>query len=231
VPPFRKRGIGKTVDGGVRPSPSLLPRGQRCQTHEHQCPAPDLGTTGGGSDGNRRHRQPRPRLRVGLIVHRAHQRPRRNARNLGQNTWTRRACRRPSAKLVERIKWWRCTPASSARINNNPASATRTAAATIYEKTGRRRQGRHDGAGGRRPLCRADPREGSWDGHAATTRQHDRIVAGGANVCVFTPARRVYGCKPAPCSSGPNTPPTTACCPTWHRRRVILKVCPSNCRC
>jgi arabinonate dehydratase len=118
---------------------------------------------------------------------------------------TRRAVSRPvGEKLVERIKWWEWyTGVWGAEINNNPSPGNKEGGlTTIYEKS--------LGAiakGGSTALVDvvhyAEPVNAKglvvMDTPGYDPVSMTGIVAGGANVCVFTTGRgSVFGCKPSP---------------------------------
>jgi altronate hydrolase len=118
---------------------------------------------------------------------------------------TRRAISREvGEKLVERIKWWEWyTGIFGAEINNNPSVGNKEGGlTTIYEKS--------LGAiakGGRTALVDvlryAEPARAKgllvMDTPGYDPASMTGLVAGGANVLVFTTGRgSVYGCKPVP---------------------------------
>jgi altronate hydrolase len=107
--------------------------------------------------------------------------------------------------LLDRIRWWEgYTSALGANLNNNPSPGNKTGGlTTIYEKS--------LGAiakGGTTPMTAvyryAEPVTAKgmvvMDTPGYDPVSMTGIVAGGANVSVFTTGRgSVYGCKPAPC--------------------------------
>jgi altronate hydrolase len=107
--------------------------------------------------------------------------------------------------LLERIRWWEgYTSRHGANMNNNPSPGNKTGGlTTIYEKS--------LGAiakGGTTPMTAvyqyAEPVTAKgmvvMDTPGFDPVSMTGIVAGGANVSVFTTGRgSVYGCKPAPC--------------------------------
>jgi altronate hydrolase len=201
-------GIGKTVDAGVKAIAELLPR-----VNDHQrvkLPASKLilGTECGGSDGNSGVTA-NPALGVAsdLLVAQG------GTSILGEtpeiygaeHLLTRRAISREvGEKLVERIKWWEWyTGVFGAEINNNPSPGNKDGGlTTIYEKS--------LGAiakGGSTALVDvvhyAEPVKSKgfvvMDTPGYDPVSMTGIVAGGANVLVFTTGRgSVFGCKPAP---------------------------------
>jgi altronate hydrolase len=201
-------GIARTVDAGVKAVAELLPR----VNDVRRVPLPAgkivLGTNCGGSDGNSGVTA-NPALGVAsdLLVAQG------GTSILGEtpeiygaeHLLTRRAVSRAvGEKLVERIKWWEWyTGIFGAEINNNPSPGNKEGGlTTIYEKS--------LGAiakGGSTALV-------DVVGYAEAVRARGLvvmdtpgydpvsmtgIVAGGANVLVFTTGRgSVFGCKPAP---------------------------------
>jgi altronate hydrolase len=210
-------GIGKTVEAGVRAVAEMLPRVN--DVRRVQLPAKHLilGTNCGGSDGNSGVTA-NPALGVAsdLMVQQG------GTSILGETTeiygaehiLTRRAVSKEvGEKLVERIKWWEWyTSMFGAEINNNPSPGNKEGGlTTIYEKS--------LGAiakGGTTALVDvyryAEPVTAKgfvvMDTPGYDPVSMTGIVAGGANVCVFTTGRgSVFGCKPAPCVKvATNTP-------------------------
>ena len=118
---------------------------------------------------------------------------------------TRRAVSKEvGEKLVERIKWWEWyTSMFGAEINNNPSPGNKEGGlTTIYEKS----LGAIAKAGGTAMVDvyrYAEPVTAKgfvvMDTPGYDPVSMTGIVAGGANVCVFTTGRgSVFGCKPAP---------------------------------
>ena len=201
-------GIGKTVEAGVKAVLELLPKVNEARRVELPAKHIILGLNCGGSDGNSGVTA-NPALGVAsdLIVQQG------GTAVLGEtpeiygaeHVLTRRAVSREvGEKLVERIKWWEWyTGIFGAEINNNPSPGNKEGGlTTIYEKS--------NGA-----IAKAGSTEMVDVVHYAEavkakgfvvmdTPGYDPvsmtgIVAGGANVCVFTTGRgSVYGCKPAP---------------------------------
>ena len=201
-------GIGRTVEAGVQAIADLLPRINDVRRVPLTADKLVLGTNCGGSDGNSGVTA-NPALGVAsdLLVAQG------GASIIGEtpeiygaeHLLTRRAISRAvGEKLVERIKWWEWyTGIFGAEINNNPSPGNKEGGlTTIYEKS--------LGAiakGGSTALV-------DVVGYAETVRAKGfvvmdtpgydpvsmtGIVAGGANVCVFTTGRgSVFGCKPAP---------------------------------
>jgi altronate hydrolase len=201
-------GIGKTVDAGVRVIAELLPQVNDVQRTRLSASKIMLGTNCGGSDGNSGVTA-NPALGVAsdLIVAQG------GTAIIGETTeiygaehlLTRRAVsRQVGEKLIERIKWWEWyTSIFGAEINNNPSPGNKEGGlSTIFEKS--------LGAiakGGSTALVDvveyAEPVRAKgfvvMDTPGYDPVSMTGIVAGGANVLVFTTGRgSVFGCKPAP---------------------------------
>jgi altronate hydrolase len=201
-------GIGKTVDAGVRAIADLLP--QVNDVRRTRLPADKivLGTNCGGSDGNSGVTA-NPALGVAsdlLVAQGATSIIGETPEIYGaEHLLTRRAISRAvGEKLIERIKWWEWyTGIFGAEINNNPSPGNKDGGlTTIYEKS--------LGAiakGGSTALvdvvAYAEPVTAKgfvvMDTPGYDPVSMTGIVAGGANVLVFTTGRgSVFGCKPAP---------------------------------
>ena len=201
-------GIGKTVEAGVGAVLDLLPRVN--DVKRVQLPAKHLilGTNCGGSDGNSGVTA-NPALGVAsdLIVQQG------GTSVLGEtpeiygaeHVLTRRAASKEvGEKLVERIKWWEWyTTLFGAEINNNPSPGNKEGGlTTIYEKS----LGAIAKSGSTAMVDvyhYAEPVTAKgfvvMDTPGYDPVSMTGIVAGGANVCVFTTGRgSVYGCKPSP---------------------------------
>lgn len=201
-------GIGKTVDAGVRAIAELLPRVNDVKRTRLPASKIILGTNCGGSDGNSGVTA-NPALGVAsdLLVAQG------GTSIIGEtpeiygaeHLLTRRAVSRAvGEKLIERIKWWEWyTGVFGAEINNNPSPGNKDGGlTTIYEKS--------LGAiakGGSTALVDvvkyAEPVTAKgfvvMDTPGYDPVSMTGIVAGGANVLVFTTGRgSVFGCKPAP---------------------------------
>jgi altronate hydrolase len=201
-------GISKTVDAGVKAIAELLPRVNDVQRVKLPAKHLILGTNCGGSDGNSGVTA-NPALGVAsdLLVAQG------GISILGEtpeiygaeHLLTRRAVSREvGEKLVERIKWWEWyTSIFGAEINNNPSVGNKEGGlTTIYEKS--------LGAiakGGTTAMVDvvhyAEPVRTKgfvvMDTPGYDPVSMTGIVAGGANVCVFTTGRgSVFGCKPSP---------------------------------
>jgi altronate hydrolase len=201
-------GIGKTVEAGVKAIAQLLP--QVNDVKRTRLPASQiiLGTECGGSDGNSGVTA-NPALGVAsdLVVAQG------GTSILGEtpeiygaeHLLTRRAISRAvGEKLVERIKWWEWyTGIFGAEINNNPSPGNKEGGlTTIYEKSlGAIAKGGStalvDVLGYAEPVRAKGFVVMDTPGYDPVSMTG--IVAGGANVLVFTTGRgSVFGCKPAP---------------------------------
>ncbi len=201
-------GIGKTVEAGVQALAEMLPRVN--DVRRVQLPAKHLilGTNCGGSDGNSGVTA-NPALGVAsdMMVQQG------GTSVLGEtpeiygaeHILTRRAVSKEvGEKLVERIKWWEWYAGMfGAEINNNPSPGNKAGGlTTIYEKS----LGAIAKAGGTAMVDvyqYAEPVTAKgfvvMDTPGYDPVSMTGIVAGGANVCVFTTGRgSVFGCKPAP---------------------------------
>jgi altronate hydrolase len=201
-------GIAKTVDAGVQAIAELLPRVNDIRRTSLPAKHLILGTNCGGSDGNSGVTA-NPALGVAsdLLVAQG------GISIIGEtpeiygaeHLLTRRAVSREvGEKLVERIKWWEWyTGIFGAEINNNPSPGNKEGGlTTIYEKS--------LGAiakGGSTAMVDvvhyAEPVKAKgfvvMDTPGYDPVSMTGIVAGGANVCVFTTGRgSVFGCKPSP---------------------------------
>ena len=210
-------GIGKTTDAGVKAVIDMLPRVN--DVRRVQLPARHLilGLNCGGSDGNS---GVTANPALGVASDRIVQQG--GTAILGEtpeiygaeHVLTRRAVNAEvGQKLVDRIKWWEWyTGIFGAEINNNPSPGNKEGGlTTIYEKS--------NGAiakAGTTELVDvyqyAEPVTAKgfvvMDTPGYDPVSMTGIVAGGANVCVFTTGRgSVYGCKPVPCLKvATNTP-------------------------
>jgi altronate hydrolase len=201
-------GIGKTIEAGVRAVAELLPRVNDVKRTRLPARHLVLGTNCGGSDGNSGVTA-NPALGVAsdlLVAQGATSILGETPEIYGaEHLLTRRAVSRAvGEKLVERIKWWEWyTGIFGAEINNNPSPGNKEGGlTTIYEKS--------LGAiakGGSTALADvvhyAEPVKAKglvvMDTPGYDPVSMTGIVAGGANVCVFTTGRgSVFGCKPSP---------------------------------
>jgi altronate hydrolase len=201
-------GIRKTVEAGVQAIAELLPRvndGRRTRLPADKI---ILGTNCGGSDGNSGVTA-NPALGVAsdLLVAQG------GTSIIGEtpeiygaeHLLTRRAVSpEVGQKLVERIKWWEWyTGLFGAEINNNPSPGNKEGGlTTIYEKSlGAIAKGGStalvDVVGYAEPVKARGFVVMDTPGYDPVSMTG--IVAGGANVLVFTTGRgSVFGCKPAP---------------------------------
>jgi altronate hydrolase len=201
-------GIAKTVEAGVKAIAELLPRVNDIRRTELPAKHLILGTNCGGSDGNSGvTANPAVGVASDLLVAQG------GTSIIGEtpeiygaeHLLTRRAISRAvGQKLVERIKWWEWyTGIFGAEINNNPSPGNKEGGlTTIYEKS--------LGAiakGGSTAMVEvaqyAEPVLAKgfvvMDTPGYDPVSMTGIVAGGANVCVFTTGRgSVFGCKPSP---------------------------------
>jgi altronate hydrolase len=201
-------GIGKTVEAGVRAVAELLPQVNSLQRTRLPASKLVLGTNCGGSDGNSGVTA-NPALGVAsdLLVAQG------GTAIIGEtpeiygaeHLLTRRAVSRAvGEKLIERIRWWEWyTGIFGAEINNNPSPGNKDGGlTTIYEKSlGAIAKGGGtalvDVVGYAEPV--RSPGFVVMDTPGYDPVSMTGIVAGGANVLVFTTGRgSVFGCKPAP---------------------------------
>jgi altronate hydrolase len=201
-------GIRKTVDAGVRALAELLPQVNDVRRTKMPASKLILGTNCGGSDGNSGVTA-NPALGVAsdLLVAQG------GTSILGEtpeiygaeHLLTRRAVSRVvGEKLVERIKWWEWYAGIfGAEINNNPSVGNKEGGlTTIYEKSlgAIAKAGSTamvDVVGYAEPVTAKGFVVMDTPGYDPVSMTG--IVAGGANVLVFTTGRgSVFGCKPAP---------------------------------
>jgi altronate hydrolase len=201
-------GIRKTVEAGVRAVAELLPRVNEVRRTRLSADKIVLGTNCGGSDGNSGiTANPALGIASDLLVAQG------GTSILGEtpeiygaeHLLTRRAVSRAvGEKLVERIKWWEWyTGIFGAEINNNPSPGNKEGGlTTIYEKSlGAIAKGGStalvDVVGYAEPVRAKGLVVMDTPGYDPVSMTG--IVAGGANVLVFTTGRgSVFGCKPAP---------------------------------
>jgi altronate hydrolase len=210
-------GITRTVDAAVRAVYELLPQANAWIRGEHPASKISLAMECGGSDGNSGvTANPALGVAADLLVSQG------GTAFLGETTeiygaehlLTRRAVSREvGEKLVERIRWWEWyTGVFGARIDNNPSPGNKSGGlTTIYEKS--------LGAlakAGTTALMDVVPYAARVDTPGLVfmdTPGYDPpcttgLIAGGANVLVFTTGRgSVLGLKPTPCIKlATNTP-------------------------
>jgi arabinonate dehydratase len=210
-------GITKTVEAAVRAVHELLPEANAWTRTEQPASKITLAMECGGSDGNSGvTANPALGVAADLVVAQG------GTAFLGETTeiygaehlLTRRAVSRAvGAKLVERIKWWEWyAGVLGGAINNNPSPGNKAGGlTTIYEKS----LGALAKAGST-PLVdvvgyaeRVDaPGLVFMDTPGFDPPCTTGLIAGGANVLVFTTGRgSVLGLKPTPCIKvATNTP-------------------------
>mgnify|MGYP002624464411 CR=1 FL=1 len=210
-------GIAKTVDAGVRAIAEMLPGVNDVKRTTLTADKLILGLQCGGSDGNSGVTA-NPAVGVAsdlLVAHGGTAILAEMPEIYGaEHLLTRRAISREvGEKLVERIKWWEWyTSIFGAEINNNPSVGNKEGGlTTIYEKSlGAIAKG---GSTALIDVLRyAEPAKAKgflvMDTPGYDPASMTGLVAGGANLLVFTTGRgSVYGCKPTPCLKiATNTP-------------------------
>lgn len=201
-------GIGQAVDAGVKAIEQMLPQANDVQRVELSADKLIVGLQCGGSDGNSGvTANPAVGVASDLIVAQGGTAILAETPEIygAEHLLTRRAVSREvGQKLVDRIKWWEWyTSIFGATINNNPSPGNKEGGlTTIYEKS--------LGAiakGGSTPLVDvlryAEPARAKgflvMDTPGYDPVSMTGLVAGGANVLIFTTGRgSVYGCKPTP---------------------------------
>jgi altronate hydrolase len=201
-------GIARTVEAGVKAVAELLPRANEARRARLSASHLVLGTNCGGSDGNSGvTANPALGVAADLLVAQG------GSVILGEtpeiygaeHLLTRRAVSRAvGEKLLERIHWWEWyTGVFGAEINNNPSPGNKDGGlTTIYEKSlGAVAKGGStalvDVVGYAEPVRAQGLVVMDTPGYDPVSMTG--IVAGGANVLVFTTGRgSVFGCKPAP---------------------------------
>jgi len=210
-------GIARTIEAGVKAIAELLPKVNEVQRTKLPASKLIMGTNCGGSDGNSGvTANPALGVTSDLLVAQG------GAAIIGETSeiygaehlLTRRAVSRAvGEKLIERIKWWEWyTGIFGAEINNNPSPGNKEGGlTTIYEKSlGAIAKGGStalvDVVGYAEPVTAQGFVVMDTPGHDPVSMTG--IVAGGANVGVFTTGRgSVFGCKPCPCIKvATNTP-------------------------
>jgi altronate hydrolase len=210
-------GITRTVEAAARAVHELMPEANSWKRTEQPASKISLAMECGGSDGNSGVTA-NPALGVAADLLVAHG----GTAFLGETTeiygaehlLTRRAVSREvGQKLVDRIKWWEWyTGIFGAQIDNNPSPGNKAGGlTTIYEKS----LGALAKAGSS-ALVDVVPYAARVDGPGLIfmdTPGYDPpcttgLIAGGANVLVFTTGRgSVLGLKPTPCIKlATNTP-------------------------
>jgi altronate hydrolase len=201
-------GIGKTVEAGVRAVAEMLPRINEARRTPQPASKLILGTQCGGSDGNSGiTANPAVGIASDLLVAQGATSVLAETPEIygAEHLLTRRAVSRDvGEKLVERIRWWEWyTGVFGAQINNNPSPGNKEGGlTTIYEKSlGAIAKG---GSTALADVVRyAEPITARglvvMDTPGYDPVSMTGLVAGGANVLVFTTGRgSVFGCKPVP---------------------------------
>ncbi len=210
-------GITRTVEAAVKAVHELLPEANAWRRSEQPASKICLAMECGGSDGNSGiTANPALGVAADLVVAQG------GSAFLGETTeiygaehlLTRRAVSREvGEKLVERIRWWETyTALFGAKIDNNPSPGNKAGGlTTIYEKS----LGALAKAGST-ALVDVVPYAATVDKPGLTfmdTPGYDPpcttgLIAGGANILVFTTGRgSVLGLKPTPCIKvSTNTP-------------------------
>ncbi len=201
-------GIAKTVEAGVKAVATMLPRVSQVKRVPLSASHLILATNCGGSDGNSGVTA-NPALGVAsdLLVAEGGTSVLAETTEIygAEHLLTRRAVSRAvGEKLIERIKWWEWyTGIFGTVINNNPSPGNKEGGlTTIYEKSlGAIAKA---GATALTDVVRyAEPIRAKgfviMDTPGYDPVSMTGLVAGGANVCVFTTGRgSVFGCKPSP---------------------------------
>jgi altronate hydrolase len=201
-------GIANTVEAGVKAVLSLLPRVNEARRVSLPASKLILGTQCGGSDGNSGvTANPALGIASDLLVAQGGTSVLAETPEIygAEHLLTRRAVSREvGEKLVERIQWWKWyTSVFGAEINNNPTPGNKEGGlTTIYEKSlGAIAKG---GSTALRDVIHYAEPITTPGFIVMDTPGYDPVsmtglVAGGANICVFTTGRgSVYGCQPVP---------------------------------
>lgn len=201
-------GIRKTVEAALRRINRMLPAANDVRRTKVPASRLIVGTQCGGSDGNSGvTANPALGIAADMIVAQGGTVMLAETPEIygAEHLLTRRAVSREvGEKLVERIKWWEWyTSTFGAQINNNPTPGNKAGGlTTIYEKS----LGAIAKAGSTALVdvlryAEAPKKRGMM---VMDTPGYDPVsmtglVAGGANVLVFTTGRgSVFGCKPTP---------------------------------
>ncbi|MFO0815019.1 MAG: altronate dehydratase family protein [Gemmatales bacterium] len=201
-------GIGRTVEAGVAAVAEMLPRINGLRRTSLGADKLILGTNCGGSDGNSGiTANPALGYASDLLIQQGGTSILAETPEIygAEHLLTRRAISRAvGEKLVERIHWWeRYTGQFGVTMNNNPSPGNKEGGlTTIYEKSlGAIAKG---GSTALMDVVHYAEHVKSKGLVFMDTPGYDPvsmtgIVAGGANVLVFTTGRgSVFGCKPAP---------------------------------
>ena len=210
-------GVSATITAGVHAVLGLLPQLNEIRRTEQPVASLMLGTQCGGSDGNSGITA-NPALGGAsdrLISHGGTVILGETPEIYGaEHLLTRRAASKEiGEKLVERIKWWEWYSSTlGAELNNNPSPGNKAGGlTTIYEKSlGAIAKGGSSSLNGVYGYAETVSASGLvvMDTPGYDPVSLTGIVAGGANICIFTTGRgSVYGCKPVPCIKiATNTP-------------------------
>lgn len=210
-------GIAGTVVAGVEAVATLLPQVDALERTTVSASNLVLGTECGGSDGNSGvTANPALGIASDLLVAQGGTTILSETPEIygAEHILTRRAASREVGEaLVERIRWWEWySGLFGAEINNNPTPGNKKGGlTTIYEKSlGAIAKG---GSTALRAVYQYAEPVTSPGFVVMDTPGYDPasitgMVAGGANLCVFTTGRgSVFGCKPTPCLKiSSNTP-------------------------
>lgn len=210
-------GITKTVESAVRAVHELLPAANSWTRTSQPASKINLALECGGSDGNSGvTANPAAGVAADLIIAQGGTAVLGETTEIygGEHLLTRRArSREIGQKLVDRVKWWEWyTALFNAEINNNPSPGNKAGGlSTIYEKS----LGALAKAGST-PLCDVveyaspvtTPGLVFMDTPGYDPPCTTGLVAGGANILIFTTGRgSVLGLKPTPCIKvSTNTP-------------------------
>jgi altronate hydrolase len=201
-------GIAKTVSAGVNAIAQLLPQVNDVRRAQLTADKIVLGTNCGGSDGNSGvTANPAVGVASDLLVAQGATTIIGETPEIygAEHLLTRRSVSRAvGEKLIERIKWWEWYAGIfGAEIDNNPSPGNKEGGlTTIYEKSlGAIAKGGStalvDVVGYAQPVRAKGFVVMDTPGYDPVSMTG--IVAGGANVLVFTTGRgSVFGCKPAP---------------------------------
>ena len=201
-------GVRKTVDRAVGIFRDMLPEVNRVQREPIPVSEIILGTECGGSDGNSGITA-NPAVGVAsdlLVAHGATSILSEVPEMYGaEHTLTRRALSREvGEKLIERIRWWEDYAAMfGSQIDNNPSVGNKKGGlTTIYEKSlGAIAKGGRTALRAVYEYAEAVTEKGFviMDTPGFDPASVTGMVAGGANVVVFTTGRgSCFGCKPVP---------------------------------
>ncbi len=202
-------GIKKTVDAGIEALKDILPQANDVQRETVPASELVLGLQCGGSDGNSGvTANPALGLASDFIIAQG------GAAVLGETTeiygaehlLTRRAINQEvGEKLLERLRWWEWYASIfKAEINNNPSPGNKEGGlTTIYEKSlGAIAKGGSTALTAVYEYAEKIEAKGLsvMDTPGYDPASLTGIIAGGANLCVFTTGRgSVFGAKPVPC--------------------------------